>query len=413
MSDAALVLARADELGAISEEPDKLTRRFATHALDRAASVAAGWMERAGMAVRRDAVGNVVGRYAGDGDGTLALGSHLDTVRDAGRYDGALGVLVALAVVERLAMQKRRLPFAVEVVGFSDEEGVRFGAGYLGSSAWCGTFDRALLDRVDAGGLTMAEAIREAGGDIDAIPRDSRHLAGLLGYLEVHIEQGPVLEEAGQPVGVVSSIVGQTRGRIALAGRAGHAGTVPMPMRRDALAGAAEVVLAVEELARTRAGLLGTVGMLDVHPAASNVIPGRAVVSVDLRHAEDGARDDAWRTLVARAESVATARGLEATCDVLQDVDAVPLSPWLTGAMAEAAAACGVAPRSLVSGAGHDAAVVSRVAPAAMLFVRCAGGVSHHPAEAVTAADVAVAIAVLEKCVDLVARAAADGENGG
>jgi allantoate deiminase len=257
----------------------------------------------------------------------------------------------------------------------------------------------------------MVEAIRLAGGEPDGIPRDSRHLDGLLGYLEVHIEQGPVLEDEGLPVGVVSSIGGQTRGRIALAGRAGHAGTVPMTLRADALAGAAEVVLAVEQVARSRPGLVGTVGTLDEHPGAPNVIPGRVVMSVDLRHAEDGTRERAWEAVVARTEAVASARGLEATCDVLQATPAVPLTPSLTATLAEAVTACGIEPRALVSGAGHDAAVVSAVAPAAMLFVRCAGGVSHHPGESVTEHDVAIALDVVAKCVELVARASPEGEN--
>src|SRR3954451_2118942 len=276
---AATVLARADELAACTEEPGRLTRRFATPALVRAGDLVLGWMREAGMRAHRDAIGNVVGRWEPPGGAaarTLLLGSHLDTVRDAGRYDGMLGVLVALACVERL----RAAPFAVEVLGFADEEGVRYGTAYLGSSVVAGTFDRDALARRDADGVGMADAIAAFGGDPAALDGARRDREDLLGYVEVHIEQGPVLEAEDLPVGVVTGIAGQTRTEVGFAGVAGHAGTGPMALRSDALAAAAECTVAVEALGRTTEVLVATVGELRVERGASNVIPARAALSL-------------------------------------------------------------------------------------------------------------------------------------
>ena len=281
---AADVLARADELGAVSEEPDRLVRRFGTPALAQAADRVAGWMEEAGLTVRRDAVGNLVGRTGGAGP-ALVLGSHLDTVPNAGRYDGPLGILVGLAVVERLSAGGARPAVPLEVAAFADEEGTRFGTAYLGSAAFAGSFDRAWLDLADDEGVTLGSAILEAGGDPEAAT--SSPVPSLAGYLEVHIEQGPVLEREGLPVGVVSAIAGQTRVRVVVRGEAGHAGTVPMAARRDALAAAAEVVLAVERAGRSTEGLVATVGALELSPNVGNVVPGGARLLLDVRHARD------------------------------------------------------------------------------------------------------------------------------
>lgn len=276
LSDARRVMERCDILGGISEQSDCLTRRFATAAMREANTAVAGWMRDAGMGVRQDSVGNLIGRYeACDGGArTLLLGSHLDTVRDAGRYDGPLGVLVALALVERLRARGQRLLFALDVVAFADEEGLRYHTSYLGSRALAGAFDPADLQREDEDGIAMSAAIRDFGGDPAAISRDKRDPDTALAYCEVHIEQGPVLEHRGLPVGVVSTIMGQSRFDVEFVGEAGHAGTVPMDLRRDALCAAAEFVLAVEGLARADAGLVATVGQLVVGPGASNVIPG-------------------------------------------------------------------------------------------------------------------------------------------
>ena len=405
---AATALERADALAACTEDPARLTRRFATPALAQAGDLVLGWMRDAGMTAGRDAIGNVAGRWEPPGlpagAPTLMFGSHLDTVRDAGRYDGMLGVLVALAVVESVR-ERSGPPFALEVLGFADEEGVRYGIAYLGSSVVAGTFDRSALDRRDADGIAMADALAAFGGDPAALETARRDPADLLGYVEVHIEQGPVLEAEDLPVGVVTGIAGQTRAEVVFTGVAAHAGTVPMALRRDALAGAAEWIGAVEARGRAVDGLVATVGEATVAPGASNVIPGRVALSLDVRHPDDALRDASVADLRARAEEVAGARGLHAAWTEVQATGAVTCSPGLARALETAVEDTGVRVVRLPSGAGHDAAVMARICDVAMLFVRCAGGVSHNPAEAVTAADVAVAIDVVRGLVDTLARA--------
>jgi allantoate deiminase len=411
---AATVLDRADRLAACTEEPGRLTRRFATPALAQAGDLVLGWMREAGMTARRDAIGNVVGRYdpsgarggaAGPVRRTLVLGSHLDTVRDAGRYDGMLGVLVAIALVERLHDAGTALPFAIEVLGFADEEGVRYGTAYLGSSVVAGTFDPAALERRDADGTAMADAIAASGGDPAALHTARRDTSDLLGYVEVHIEQGPVLEAEDLPVGVVTGIAGQTRAEVVFTGVAGHAGTVPMALRRDALAAAAEWIGAVEARGRAVEGLVATVGEMAVEPGASNVIPARAAMSLDVRHLDDAVREAAVSDLRSRAEAIAAARGLAVAWTDVQATAAVACSQGLTAALDTAVADAGVRVARLPSGAGHDAAVMARLCDVAMLFVRCEGGISHNPAEAVAAGDVAVAIDVAGRLVDALAHA--------
>jgi allantoate deiminase len=390
---AADVLARAELVGEISEEPDRLVRRIATPAAARAADLVAGWMEDAGMAVRRDVIGNVIGRTGGDAP-PMVLGSHLDTVPNAGRYDGPLGILVALAVVERLATGDVRSG-PLEIVAFADEEGTRFGTSYLGSAAYIGSFERRWLDLVDADGIALAEAIRAAGGDPEgALGSPAPELSG---YLEVHIEQGPVLEREDIPVGVVAALAGQTRAGVVVRGEAGHAGTLPMAARRDALAAAAEVVLAVERVGRSTDGLVATVGAIALSPNVGNVVPGEARLLVDVRHAEDAVRARAVETIRGETDEIASARRVEASWMPRYDTSAVELSAELRRRLENAIEALGHPVRTLVSGAGHDAAVLARVCPAAMLFVRCAGGISHDPRESVDEADVAVAIDVVER----------------
>jgi allantoate deiminase len=359
LSAAARVLERCDRLAQVSEEPARLTRRFGTPAMAEANALVGGWMEEAGLTVREDAVRNLIGRR-GDGP-CLMLGSHLDTVVDAGRYDGPLGVLIAIEAAERV-------PRDLEVVGFADEEGVRFGTAYLGSSAMAGRFDPAWRDLRD-GDVRLGDLVGEVGPARDDV----------LGYVEVHIEQGPVLERLGEPVGVVTSIAGQGYAEVTFTGEAGHAGTVPMEDRRDALTAAAEWVLAVE-----RAG--GTVGRAEVVPGVRNVIPGRAMLTLDLRGPDDVARHEAVRRLRDEAEAIAARRSVTVTWDDTGDVPAVAMDERL-------GAAFGVDVR-LPSGAGHDAAMMANVAPSAMLFVRSRGG-SHNPAESVEEADVAVALDAL------------------
>ena len=396
---------RAELLAACSEEPDRLTRRFGTHAHAEASATVSDWMRAAGMAVHRDAVGNVVGRYEGGRPGApaLLLGSHLDTVPDGGRYDGALGVLAGIATVERLHAAGARLPFAVEVVAFADEEGARFGTAYLGSSAMAGSFDESTLRRVDAEGVSLEDAVRRFGGDPAAIAGAGRAPGSLIGYAELHIEQGPVLEEHGLPLGVVSGIAGQTRAALRFTGTAGHAGTVPMELRRDALCAAAQMVLEVEATARDTAGLVATVGELETLPGAPNVIPGRVDLTLDVRHPDDRQRAGAVARLRERAGAVAAARGVGFDWDSLHSQDAVRCDPGLTELMVQAVRAAGAEPHTLPSGAGHDAAMVAAIAPVAMLFVRCAGGISHHPAESVSEADVGIALDTLARFVEGVA----------
>jgi allantoate deiminase len=392
VTSAATVLERCARLGAISEEPGLLVRRYATSAMREANDLVAGWMRDAGLSVREDAVGNVIGRREGERSGApaLVLGSHLDTVRDAGRYDGPLGVLAALAVAERVG----ELPFALEVIGFADEEGARFRTVFLGSGAVSGGFDPAWLELRDDDGVALGDAMREYGGDPDAIAGASRAPEELLGYCELHIEQGPVLEAAGEPVGTVTAIIGQTHAQARFVGAAGHAGTVPMAARHDALVAAAEWLLVVESVARAHDGLVATVGELAVHPGARNVIPGSAVLSLDVRHGDDAVRLGAVAALREAAGEIAATRGIGLEWTAGSDTAAVPLD----GALGERLVAAGAAPR-LPSGAGHDAMEMARITPAAMLFVRCAGGISHNPAEHVDEADVAVALDVLERFV--------------
>jgi allantoate deiminase len=365
LTDAATVLERCALLGAVSEEDGVLVRRYGTEAMRRANALVAGWMAEAGLTTREDAIGNLIGRR-GDGP-ALMLGSHLDTVRDAGRYDGPLGVLVAIAAVQRVP------DVTVEIAGFADEEGLRFGTAYLGSGPLAGRFDPAWLSFRDADGIALADVLP---GDPATAARDD-----LRGYAEVHIEQGPVLERLGEPVGVVTAINGQSHADVTFVGEAGHAGTVPLRGRRDALTAAAEWVLAVEGT--------GTVGRLDVEPGARNVIPGRATMTLDVRDADDATRRAAYAALRERAHEIAARRGVGLEWTDGGDHPAVVMDERLS-------AAWGVATR-LPSGAGHDAAMLASICPATMLFVRCRGGISHNPAESVEEADVAVAIDALER----------------
>ena len=392
------VVRRCRELARISEEDGRLTRRFATPAMARANALVGRWMAEAGMAVRVDAAGNLVGHLPGSepGAGTLLLGSHLDTVRDAGAFDGSLGVLAAVACVARLRAEDVTLPFALDVLGFSDEEGLRYGTAYLGSRAVAGTFDRTALELSDEDDVTVRDALAAFGGEPDALECASRRGERLLGYCEVHIEQGPVLEQRDAPVAVVGAIAGATRAEVRFTGRAGHAGTVPMELRRDAACALAELVLAVEAAGRTEPGLVATVGRLSAQPGAPNVVPGEALASLDVRHPDDTVRAAAVGGLRARANAIAAARGLGVTWDGRLDTPGVAMDPWLSERLSDAVAVLGLPAVRLASGAGHDAVALSALTGTAMLFVRCAGGVSHHPDESVEAGDVAVALDVLD-----------------
>ena len=396
---------RCDELATCTEEPDRLTRPFASDAMRRAHEHITTWMRAAGMAVRRGNIGNLRGRYEGapGSTATLLLGSHVDSVRDAGKYDGPLGVLVAIAAVQALHDRDVRLPFAIEVVGFADEEGLRYGTTYLGSRALAGTFDEAELDRADARGVTMAEAILAFGGDPNRIADDRWSGGTLLGYCEVHIEQGPVLEARDLPVGLVSAIAGQSRHSLTFTGVAAHAGTTPMDSRRDALAAAAVFVQAVEAYAGSHEGLVATVGQLIVLSGAANVVPGEVTLTLDIRHAVDADRILASERLLDDAARIATHRSIAVTTTQVSDNASVACAPRLTSSLSQAVRDLGHPAIQLASGAGHDAVVMAGLTEIAMLFVRCKGGISHHPDESVAEADVAVAIGVLGRFLDLLA----------
>ena len=360
---AALVLARCDEVALFSEcEPDKITRTFLSEPMRRLHGRLTQWMEEADLSVRLDAAGNLIGRYDGfqPERPVLAIGSHLDTVPNAGKYDGVLGVLLGLAAVKALA--GRRLPFGIDVIAFSEEEGVRYRAPFLGSLAAIGRFDRQLLERTDAAGVTMANAFRAFGLDPARIDEAAYPAGRLLAYVEVHIEQGPVLETLKAPVGVVEAIAGQSRIWAELRGRAGHAGTMPMHGRLDALAAAAELLLEVERLGRSIDGLRATVGVMAVEPGASNVIPGMARFSIDVRHAHfDQVRETAVREILGRGRSLAEQRSVEFLVTEEESHPAVPADPLLSDWLGEAVATTGNSPHRLVSGAGHDAGVMAAI----------------------------------------------------
>ncbi|MCW2244536.1 allantoate deiminase [Azospirillum fermentarium] len=396
----AALLARLETLAGFTDGGTALTRLYLSPAHRAAAGWLAGWMEQAGMTAHVDAAGNVVGRYEGATPGAPAvlLGSHIDSVRNAGKYDGTLGVVTAVAVVEELNRRGERLPFALEVIAFGDEEGVRFPVIFSGTRAVAGTFDPACLHAADADGVRLGEALAAFGGAPAALaadPATAARVARALAYLEVHIEQGPVLEQAGVPVGVVTAINGASRYTLGITGTAGHAGTVPMAGRRDALAAAADMVLAVERQALHTPGLVATVGRLDVLPGAVNVIAGGARLTLDVRSPDDRVRRDGAAAILDACAIIAQRRHVALSVDQTSETPAAPCTPALMDAFAAAAARAGVEPKRLPSGAGHDAMVFAGVLPMAMLFVRCRGGISHNPAESITAADAGLAAAVL------------------
>jgi allantoate deiminase len=406
------VMQRIEALGKISDDPDRLTRTFCSPAMQRANAVVSAWMREAGMRVRTDAIGNLIGHFPASSlkskienrkSKILLLGSHLDTVRNAGKFDGPLGVLVAIACVQHLRDSKANLPFAIEVVGFADEEGVRYQSTYLGSKILAGKFNPKDLKRLDDDGINMAEAIRGSGGDPDALAKARMERNRLLGYVEVHIEQGPVLDLKNLSIGVVTAIAGQTRMRLTFTGRAGHAGTTPMSLRRDALCAAAEFISSVEAVGRSGHGLVATVGEIDALPGASNVIPGEARLSVDVRHAKRSVREKAVAKLKRNAAQIARKRQIKVSAEIVHQSPAVACDRHLSKLLKKAALRYQEQVLLLPSGAGHDAAAMAAITPVAMLFVRCKGGISHHPDESVRVEDVRMAISVLGDFIERLA----------
>ena len=380
-------------LSRFSEEPGRTTRTFLSPPMREVHAHLRLWMQRAGMAVHVDEAGNLRGVYAASVPGRprLFVGSHLDTVCDAGAFDGVLGVALAIALVESL--EQRLLPFSIEVVGFSDEEGVRFGVPFIGSRALAGTVDDALLRRVDARGRSVRDAIRDFALDPSSVG-NARADENALGFLEFHIEQGPVLDALGIPLGVVKAIVGLSRVMATFHGSANHAGTTPMQSRRDAVSGAAEWIMAVEKLVHRTPGLLATVGHLRSQPGAINIIAGRCDASLDVRHAADQARAAAVERLRHAAQEIASRRRLTVEWATQLDQPSVAMSPHLVTMLERGVAAVGVPVHRLDSGAGHDAMIMAGRMPTAMLFLRSPGGLSHHPDETVIEDDVAAALAV-------------------
>jgi allantoate deiminase len=390
------ILQRLNELAQISEVPGQLTRTYCSPAMRRAHELVSQWLHAASLQTRVDAIGNLIGRPPARAPRrkTLLLGSHLDTVRNAGKFDGPLGVLLAIACVEEWRAHGRDLPFDLAVIGFADEEGVRFQTTYLGSRVVAGTFDRKDLARRDAAGVSLRAAIAASGGDPGKLSAARWPAGSLVGYLEAHLEQGPVLEQNHVSVGVVTSISGQSRLRVEFIGRAGHAGTTPMNLRADALCAAAEFVLAVETYARKNSGLVATVGVLHAG-GASNVIPGLVTHTLDVRHQNDAVRRTAVTALHKIARQIAARRKIKLRWQPVQQTPTVPCSPALTRLLAHAVRHREPRSLALSSGAGHDAAVMAGLTPTAMLFLRCKNGLSHHPAESVKPGDIAVALDVM------------------
>jgi allantoate deiminase len=378
-------------LAGFSEEPGRTTRTFLSLPMRDVHAYLGEWMRRGGMSVRVDDAGNLRGVYPASSPGRprLLIGSHLDTVPNAGAFDGVLGVVLAVALVELLEQQP--LPFSIEVVGFSEEEGVRFGVPFIGSRALAGTIDTDLLERADAHGRSVADAIRAYGLDPSCLP-NARADDDAIGYLEFHIEQGPVLDDLAIPLGVVTTVVGQSRLTVTFTGSTNHAGTTPMHARRDAVAGAAEWITAVEGLAQRTPGLVATVGRVLASPGATNVVAGRCEASLDVRHASDDARAAAVEALRHTAQQISSRRQLSVHWDTHLDQRSVAMSPALVAALERAVAAQGVPVHPIDSGAGHDAMIMATRMPAAMLFLRSPRGISHHPDEAVIEGDVAAAL---------------------
>jgi allantoate deiminase len=406
-SDLALgrrAMALIDELARYTDDAGRLTRLYLSPAHRAAAEATREMMRAAGLAAEIDAAGTVVGRREGREPGrpAIMIGSHIDTVVDAGRYDGTLGVAVGIVAAE--VLRNEDLPCPIEVLAFGDEENIRFPTSLSTAAALAGRYREAWFAGTDAAGIELRQALRAFGGDPGGIFALARDPQAYRGYLEVHIEQGPMLEAEDLPVGVVSAINGVTRARAQVIGEAGHAGTVPMPLRRDALAATAEMIGIVERIGGTRTDTVATVGVAQVQPAAINVIPARVDFTIDARAPDDTVRHAMVRDLLAECEAVAARRGVSLVVEPFMDSPATAMAPDLVAALEDAVRSVGVPLLRLPSGAGHDAVAMANLCPAAMLFVRCKGGISHNPAESITVEDADVAARVLVEAVRRLAR---------
>ncbi len=399
---AARVLARCEQLAKISSIDTGICRTYLTPEHERCNRLIQNWMAEAGMVHWQDNAGNCWGRYGDTGDSqvqSLILGSHLDTVTNAGKYDGILGVLCAIEVVDFFSKNGLAFPFSIDVVGFGDEEGTRFGATLLGSRAVAGTWNANWFDLQDKNNVSLRSAMQEFGLQPENVYLADRSDEGLLAYLELHIEQGPVLEEHNLPVGIVTAIAGARRFSIQLEGTAGHAGTVPMNMRRDPLVAAAQVILEIEQIARSN-DILATVGSIEAFPSAVNVIPGACEFSLDIRSGDDSQRDNVVKEIFTKLASVCRERDIHYKTTEIHNASAVKCASWIQALTKESVLEQGYSPFFLTSGAGHDAMAFDGVTDIGMLFVRCAGGLSHHPEESVSEADVDIALSVLKKMIE-------------
>jgi allantoate deiminase len=398
--------AMLSELGQISAEPQRLIRLFLSPEHRRAADLIASWMREAGMSVTEDALGTLRGHWRPERRKRLLIGSHIDTVIDAGKYDGPLGVVTGILAVKELAARGVDLPFGIDVLAFGDEEGSRFRTTLAGSSACAGVFDRASLAFPDRNGVTLGDAINAFGKNTDDIDKAAYDPANVVGYVEVHIEQGPVLEASNLPLGVVTGIVGQSRMRVVVLGDAGHAGTVPMRMRHDALAGAAELMLAIEQTAieNEADGMVATVGRIEASPGATNVIPGRVGFSLEFRSSTDARRKAAIEQVKQDAQRMGVRRKLEFAFEPFHETNTTACTPFMQDLLADAISSLGYEPIRLPSGAGHDAQVMAKLCPTAMLFVRCKGGISHNPAEFASESDMGLSIAALVRFIEALAK---------
>lgn len=400
MRDRALrVMEECARIAQITEEPGRITRRFLTPPMHAVHSHLRARMESLGMSVQVDAAGNLRGLWeprkpTGE---RLVIGSHLDSVPDGGAFDGVLGLAIALEWV--LLAKELNLAIPIEVIGFSEEEGVRYGVPFIGSRAVAGFFDPTLLEMLDSDGVSLEQAIRDFGLDPTAMDQAAID-EDVLGFVEVHIEQGPVLDAERLNLAAVTAIVGQSRGSVAFDGHANHAGTTPMHLRQDALAAAAEWISTVEELAHRTEGLVATVGKIVAEPNAANVIPGAVEVTLDCRHADDAVRISALETLLTKASEIAGRRGLTMRWNELMDQPAVPMDQGLTALMADAIREAGLPVKTMTSGAGHDAMIMASRVPSTMLFVRSPGGISHDPAESVLVEDVEASLHVARRFLE-------------
>ncbi len=396
------VFKRIEELAATTEEPGTVTRTFGTKAFLQGSAKVAQWMKDAGLQTRIDQIGNVRGKLLCKTPGakTFVIASHIDTVVKAGKFDGPLGVIMGLDLLEQLVATKTELPFNIELIAFSDEEGVRYHTTFLGSKVVTGAFDRALLDKTDKNGIALKQAINIMGGDDTLLAVDAILPENWLGYYEIHIEQGPVLWENKIPVALVTAIAGQKRVELTYTGFAGHAGTVPMDMRNDALTSTSEFILAAEQFAtQNKDYLVATVGKLEVMGSASNVIPGEVVFSLDLRSPDEEKLKKAYTHLKELSESICAKRGITPKWNLVQETLPVACDDDLNAMLKQAIGNSGYELVELVSGAGHDAVPVSEVAPVSMLFVRCYKGISHNPLENAELADIAAAIRVSDNFI--------------